>query len=41
MLGRGVARLDGRGLLIVDQLAEGWGSNEVGTGNKTVWFTLS
>jgi anti-sigma regulatory factor (Ser/Thr protein kinase) len=32
---------NGRGLLIVDQLAKGWGSNEVGAGNKAVWFTFS
>ncbi len=32
---------NGRGLLIVDELAEGWGSDEVGTGNKAVWFTFS
>jgi anti-sigma regulatory factor (Ser/Thr protein kinase) len=32
---------NGRGLLIVDELAEGWGSDEVGTGTKAVWFTYS
>lgn len=32
---------NGRGLLIVDELAEGWGSDEVGAGNKAVWFTYS
>lgn len=32
---------NGRGLLIVDELAEGWGSDEVGVGNKAVWFTYS
>jgi anti-sigma regulatory factor (Ser/Thr protein kinase) len=32
---------NGRGLLIVDELADGWGSDEVGTGNKAVWFTFS
>ena len=30
---------NGRGLLLVDQLAAVWGSTRVG-GNKTVWFTV-
>jgi len=30
----------GRGLLIVDRLAETWGSTVVGPGRKAVWFTL-
>jgi len=30
---------NGRGLLLVDQLAAVWGSNRVGH-NKSVWFTL-
>jgi len=31
---------NGRGLLLVDQLAAVWGSNRVG-GHKSVWFTLA
>jgi len=31
---------NGRGLLLVDQLAAVWGSNRVG-GSKSVWFTLA
>jgi anti-sigma regulatory factor (Ser/Thr protein kinase) len=32
---------NGRGLLIVDELAARWGSDLVGADNKAVWFTLS
>ncbi len=32
---------NGRGLLIVDQLSAGWGSNEVDDRSKAVWFTLT
>lgn len=31
---------NGRGLLLVDQLSEGWGSDRLGR-NKAVWFTLA
>ncbi len=31
----------GRGLLIVEDLAEGWGIEGVGNGSKSVWFTLT
>jgi anti-sigma regulatory factor (Ser/Thr protein kinase) len=32
---------NGRGLLIVDQLSAGWGSDEVDDRSKAVWFTFS
>ncbi|BBH71577.1 hypothetical protein ACTI_82620 [Actinoplanes sp. OR16] len=32
---------DGRGLLIVERLACGWGTETLATGGKTVWFELS
>lgn len=32
---------NGRGLLIVDELAARWGSDEVGAGSKAVWFTVA
>ena len=31
----------GRGLLIVEQLAATWGSDELSNGSKCVWFTLA
>jgi hypothetical protein len=30
----------GRGLLIVDKLADAWGSYAVGAGRKAVWFSV-
>lgn len=32
---------NGRGLLIVDELSARWGSDEVGAGSKSVWFTVA
>lgn len=32
---------NGRGLLIVDELAVRWGSDEIGAGSKAVWFTVA
>jgi len=31
----------GRGLLIVEQLSARWGTDELGDGSKSVWFTLA
>ena len=31
---------NGRGLLIVDRLASGWGTFEVAPGHKAVWFSV-
>lgn len=31
----------GRGLLIVQELSDGWGAEPLGAGGKTVWFELS
>lgn len=36
----GVDDTSGRGLLIVDDLAERWGTEELDDGSKSVWFTL-
>lgn len=33
-------RTSGRGLMLVDALADGWGILEADGGGKTVWFTL-
>ncbi|MBC7290363.1 MAG: ATP-binding protein [Actinotalea sp.] len=32
--------LDGRGMLLVDRMAQAWGSDRRPDGGKTVWFTL-
>lgn len=32
--------VDGRGMLLVDHLAQGWGTIPRADGGKTVWFTL-
>jgi len=37
----GANETSGRGLLIVEQLAASWGSEELSDGSKAVWFTLA
>ncbi len=37
----GTQETSGRGLLIVDELAERWGTEEMDGGSKAVWFTLA
>ena len=37
----GADETSGRGLLIVEELAERWGTEEVGNGSKSVWFILA
>lgn len=37
----GADETSGRGLLIVEDLAEGWGTEDRGDGSKSVWFTLA
>ncbi len=32
---------NGRGLLIVDRLASGWGTEQIDQHSKSVWFTLN
>jgi hypothetical protein len=33
-------RVTGRGLQIVDQLADAWGYDKYADGGKSVWFTI-